>query len=51
LLSLVAALYQNFIKRFGIETKFVEGDNPDDFEAHIDEHTKAIYLESIGNPK
>ncbi|KAL7410877.1 homocysteine synthase [Mrakia frigida] len=40
-----------FLKRFGITTKFVEGDNPDDFEAHIDDKTKAIYLESIGNSK
>lgn len=38
-------------KRLGIKVKFVEGDNPADFEAGIDENTRAIYLESIGNPK
>lgn len=38
-------------KRFGIETRFVEGDNPDDFEKLFDERTKCVYLESIGNPK
>lgn len=38
-------------KRFGIETRFVEGDKPEDFESKIDEHTKAVYIESIGNPK
>ncbi len=38
-------------KRLGIEVKFVEGDNPADFESKIDEKTKAIYLETIGNPR
>jgi O-acetylhomoserine (thiol)-lyase len=38
-------------KRLGIEVKFVEGDNPVEFEKNIDENTKAIYVETIGNPK
>ncbi len=38
-------------KRLGIDVKFVEGDNPADFETKIDENTKAIYLETIGNPR
>ncbi len=38
-------------KRLGIHVKFVEGDNPQDFEAAIDENTKAIYIETIGNPQ
>ncbi|PKP12100.1 MAG: O-acetylhomoserine aminocarboxypropyltransferase [Bacteroidetes bacterium HGW-Bacteroidetes-4] len=38
-------------KRLGITVKFVDGDNPADFEKHIDEKTKAIYLETIGNPR
>ena len=37
-------------KRLGITVKFADGDNPADFEAKIDEKTKAIYLETIGNP-
>jgi O-acetylhomoserine/O-acetylserine sulfhydrylase len=37
-------------KRLGIETKFANGDDPSDFETKIDENTKAIYLETIGNP-
>ena len=40
-----------FLPRLGINTKFVNGDNPEDLAAAIDEKTKAIYLESIGNPK
>ncbi|MGA2407278.1 MAG: O-acetylhomoserine aminocarboxypropyltransferase/cysteine synthase [Bacteroidales bacterium] len=38
-------------KRLGIDVKFVDGDKPSDFEKLIDNKTKAIYLETIGNPK
>ncbi len=37
-------------KRLGIEVRFADGDNAPSFEKLIDEKTKAIYLESIGNP-
>lgn len=37
-------------KRLGIEVKFAKGDDVNDFEAKIDEKTKAIYVETIGNP-
>ncbi|MFM1998998.1 MAG: hypothetical protein RL204_945 [Bacteroidota bacterium] len=37
-------------KRLGIETKFADGDNPQNIESLIDSNTKAIYLETIGNP-
>ncbi len=38
-------------KRLGIEARFADGDNADSMEALIDEKTKAIYLEAIGNPE
>ncbi len=38
-------------KRLGIQVKFVTTDEPDDYEAAIDANTKAIYLETIGNPR
>jgi O-acetylhomoserine (thiol)-lyase len=38
-------------KRLGIHVKFVDGDNPKEFERLIDDKTKAIYLETIGNPR
>jgi len=38
-------------KRLGIQVRFVEGDNPAEFEKMVDARTKAIYIESIGNPK
>ncbi|MEQ8303328.1 MAG: O-acetylhomoserine aminocarboxypropyltransferase/cysteine synthase [Cyclobacteriaceae bacterium] len=37
-------------KRLGIEARFAEGDKPKSFEKLIDENTRAIYLETIGNP-
>jgi O-acetylhomoserine (thiol)-lyase len=39
------------LPRFGISVKFVNGDNPEDFEKLIDSKTKALYIETIGNPK
>jgi len=38
-------------KRLGIEARFADGDNVDSFVPHIDKNTKAIYLETIGNPR
>jgi O-acetylhomoserine (thiol)-lyase len=38
-------------KRLGVEVRFADGDSPQDFEALIDGKTKAIYLETIGNPE
>jgi len=37
--------------RLGIDVKFVEGDDAEDFRQAIDDRTKAIYVESIGNPQ
>jgi O-acetylhomoserine/O-acetylserine sulfhydrylase len=38
-------------KRLGFYVRFVEGDNPADYEKLIDDRTKAIYIETIGNPR
>ena len=38
-------------KRLGIEARFADGDQPDSFAKLIDKNTKAIYLETIGNPR
>ncbi len=37
-------------KRLGIEARFADGDKVESFEKLIDGNTKAIYLETIGNP-
>jgi O-acetylhomoserine (thiol)-lyase len=38
-------------KRLGIEARFAEGIDPVSIEERIDQKTKAIYLEAIGNPE
>jgi O-acetylhomoserine (thiol)-lyase len=38
-------------KRLGIEARFAEGNEASSFEKLIDKKTKAIYLETIGNPE
>jgi O-acetylhomoserine (thiol)-lyase len=38
-------------KRLGIDARFVDGDDVEDFAKRIDKNTKAIYLETIGNPR
>ena len=43
-------LFSATLPRFGITTKFVNPDNIDEFKAAIDDNTKAIYVESVGNP-
>lgn len=43
-------LFSATLPRFGIATKFVNPDNLDEFKAAIDDNTKAVYVESVGNP-
>lgn len=38
-------------KRLGVEARFADGDDAESFVNHIDKNTKAIYLETIGNPR
>jgi O-acetylhomoserine/O-acetylserine sulfhydrylase len=42
--------FKNQFKRLGVNVKFTPNDNPEEFEKLIDNQTKAIYLETIGNP-
>ncbi len=44
-------LLQVTLPRFGITTSFVDADNPDNFQAAIRPSTRAIFIESLGNPK
>jgi OAH/OAS sulfhydrylase len=37
--------------RLGFDVSFVDGDDPADFEKAITDKTKAIFVETIGNPK
>ncbi len=38
------------LRRFGIDTTFVDSDDPADFAAHIRPNTKALFAEVISNP-
>lgn len=51
--TLYGGTYSQFdvsFRRFGITTKFVDPDDPDNFAAAVGPKTKAIYAETIGNP-
>lgn len=51
--NLYGGTYNQFkvsFKRLGIEARFTESERPEDYEKLIDSNTKAIYLETIGNP-
>ncbi|MBE8998998.1 O-acetylhomoserine aminocarboxypropyltransferase/cysteine synthase [Nostoc sp. LEGE 12447] len=39
------------LPRLGINVKFVEGDDPESFRQAIDDRTKALFVETIGNPQ
>ncbi len=43
-------LFAHILPRQGIETRFARSDGPDAIEALIDERTRAVFCESIGNP-
>lgn len=43
-------LFAHMLPKQGIEVRFAESDNAEDLAKLIDEKTKAVYCESIGNP-
>jgi len=43
-------LFAHTFKDLGIEARFVDSSNPENFRAAIDEDTRFLYVESIGNP-
>ena len=44
-------LFKVTLPRLGINVKFVSGDQPEEFKKLIDNNTKALYIETIGNPR
>ena len=44
-------LFKVTLPRLGIEVRFAEGDSPESIDALIDDRTKAVYVETIGNPR
>lgn len=52
--NLYGGTYNQFkvlLPRLGIQTKFLTSETPEDFEKAIDDKTKAVYVETIGNPR
>jgi O-acetylhomoserine (thiol)-lyase len=43
-------LLAHTLPQMGIQTRFADASKPETFEALIDERTKAVYCESVGNP-
>jgi len=44
-------MFNYTLKRMGINVKFVDSSNPENVAQAIDENTKAVFAETIGNPK
>jgi len=44
-------LFNHTLSRYGITTRFVDSSDPENFRTAIDENTRLIYCESIGNPR
>ena len=44
-------LFAHTLPQFGIQTRFADYNDPDAFAALIDDRTKAVFVESIGNPR
>jgi O-acetylhomoserine (thiol)-lyase len=45
------ALFAHTLPQFGVEVRFVDPDDPAALAAHVDERTKLVFAETIGNPK
>ena len=43
--------FKVLLPKFGIRTKFINGTNVEELESAIDSKTKAVFLESISNPR
>ncbi len=44
-------LFHYTLPKYGIETRFVNSEKPEDIAAAIDDNTRAVYLEAVGNPR
>ncbi|HEY0739419.1 MAG TPA: homocysteine synthase [Herpetosiphonaceae bacterium] len=44
-------LFHYTLPKYGIDVKFHDPDNPEEFIAQIDDRTKAVFLETVGNPR
>jgi O-acetylhomoserine (thiol)-lyase len=45
------ALFAHTLPQFGIEVRFVDPDSPQDLAEQVDERTRLVFAETIGNPR
>ncbi|TNM41140.1 O-acetylhomoserine aminocarboxypropyltransferase/cysteine synthase [Nocardioides albidus] len=45
------ALFAHTLPQFGIEVRFVDPEKPEELAQHVDERTKLVFAETVGNPK
>ncbi len=45
------ALFAHTLPQFGIEVRFVDPTKPEELAQHVDEKTKLVFAETVGNPK
>jgi O-acetylhomoserine (thiol)-lyase len=43
-------LFAHVLPRLGVHVKFAKSDRPEDLEALVDENTRALFCETVGNP-
>jgi O-acetylhomoserine (thiol)-lyase len=43
-------LFASTLPRYGIKVRFVDSDDPENFRKAVNEHTKAFFAETLGNP-
>ncbi len=44
-------LFRHTLPKYGIQTRFVHSNNSEEIAAAIDDHSRAVYLEAVGNPR
>ena len=44
-------LFTQTLKKLGIEVRFFNSDHPEEIDKLVDENTRLVYMESVGNPK
>ncbi|WP_408896109.1 O-acetylhomoserine aminocarboxypropyltransferase/cysteine synthase family protein [Nocardioides sp. R1-1] len=45
------ALFAHTLPQYGIEVRFVDPNRPEDLAQHVDERTKLVFAETVGNPR
>jgi O-acetylhomoserine (thiol)-lyase len=44
-------LFAHTLPQYGIEVRFVDPDKPEDLASHVDDKTRLVFVETIGNPR